>query len=168
MDEEVHDISRGCCAICSQPFSDGETVVQVVEDKHPTYDKEIVLRSYHKSCCENRETVTHDCPHCTCLFHLSLLRQGEDYQNLALQLFCPFCATLFDCDMGFATRPPAARAMDLATARLNVDRDLLEHQAALLGKAIEGSSLTDDERSCLGGLWEFVHSVLDSMDAAAC
>jgi hypothetical protein len=44
--------------------------VQVVEDGYPTYDKEVVLHTYHKSCCANRETVTHDCPHwaacCTC------------------------------------------------------------------------------------------------------
>ena len=87
------------CGLCQQPFSDGETVVQVVEDSYPTYDGEIVLHTYHKSCCDNRETVTHDCPHCGCLFHLGLLSQGTEYQNLARQLFCPFCGTLFDCQM---------------------------------------------------------------------
>ncbi len=88
------------CGLCQQPLSDGEAVVQLVEDRYPTYDKEIVLHTYHKSCCDSRETVTHDCPHCGCLFHLTLLRQGEDYQNLSWKLFCPFCATLFDCQMG--------------------------------------------------------------------
>ena len=42
-----------------------------------------------------------------------------------------------------------------------VDLKLLEEQAAILGKVIEGTSLTDEERSCLEGLWEFVHRMLD-------
>jgi len=54
----------------------------------------------HKYCSDNRETVTQDCPRCGCLFHLSLLRRKEDYQNLAQQLFCPFCGAPFDCRMG--------------------------------------------------------------------
>lgn len=93
--------SPDVCSMCQEPFRDGQTVLQVVEDVHPTYNREIVLRTYHKACCDNRETVTHDCPHCGCLSHLSLLKRGEDYQNLSQQLFCPFCATLFDCQMGF-------------------------------------------------------------------
>ena len=100
MCEERPESSEDICQICGEPFTDGETVTQVVQDRYPTYDREIVLQTYHKSCCENRETVTQDCPHCGCLFHLSLLRQGQDYQNLAHQLFCPFCAALFDCGMG--------------------------------------------------------------------
>jgi len=55
--------------------------------------------------------------------------------------------------------------MSVATAGLKVDRDLLERQAALLGRAVEGNSLTEEERKCLEGLWEFVHSVLDSLEA---
>ena len=96
-DEDNPDV----CSMCHEPFRDGDCVIQVVEDVHPTYDREIVLHTYHNACSDNRETVTHDCPHCGCLFYLSLLRRGEDYQNLAQQLFCPFCATLFDCQMGF-------------------------------------------------------------------
>ena len=97
------------CGLCQKALSDGEAVVQLVEDRYPTYDREIVLHTYHKSCCDSRETVTHDCPHCGCLFHLTLLRQGEDHQNpavrvgeanLSWKLFCPFCGTLFDCQMG--------------------------------------------------------------------
>lgn len=98
-DAKNREVDTNVCRICQQGFSDGETVVQVVEDRHPSYDKETVLYTYHKSCCDNRETVTHDCSHCGCLFHLALLRQGEEYQNLAWKLFCPFCATLFDCQM---------------------------------------------------------------------
>jgi len=189
-DAESQEVGGEVCGLCQEPLADGETVVQVVEDRHPTYDKEIVLHTYHKACCDNRETVTHDCPHCGCWFHLSLLRRGADYQNLAQQLLCPFCGMLFDCDMGFAARPPrhsdsrlqrvpgegapeeprtqgrpAARVMSVATAGLKVDRDLLERQAALLGRAVEGNSLTEEERKCLEGLWEFVHSVLDSLEA---
>jgi hypothetical protein len=98
-DWEREETPPDVCGLCYEPLADGDAVVQVVEDRHPTYDKEIVLHTYHKSCCEPRETVTHDCPHCGCLFHLSLLRRGQDYQNLAQQLFCPFCATRFDCQM---------------------------------------------------------------------
>ena len=90
----------GVCPICQQPFADGDAVLQVVEDRYPTYDREIVLQTYHRSCFRVGETVMHDCPHCGCMFHLALIRQGEEYQNLSLQLFCPFCATLFDCQMG--------------------------------------------------------------------
>jgi hypothetical protein len=88
------------CPICQKPFVDGEAVVQVVEDCFPTFDREIILHTYHRACFNADETVTHECPHCGCMFHLALIRQGDDYQNLSWQLFCPFCATLFDCQMG--------------------------------------------------------------------
>ena len=32
------------CGLCQEPLADGETVLQIVEDRHPTYDKEIVLQ----------------------------------------------------------------------------------------------------------------------------
>jgi hypothetical protein len=44
------------CHICQRPFSEGETVVQAMEDRHPTCHKEIVRRAYHRSCAENCET----------------------------------------------------------------------------------------------------------------
>lgn len=229
--EEGPEDDDGACDLCGEPFADGERVIQVVEDKHPTYDKEIVLNTYHARCCQNREEVRHDCPHCGCTFHLALLRRGDEYQNLAHQLFCPFCATLFDCDMGFgdpkevsepspplpqalseeseAVRCPHCRAeveihpdqdgscdyyctrctwhdhvpgerqlvevsgtgslgaiaAGLAAAGLKVDRELLERQAAFLGQVVDGTPLTDHERTCLGGLWEFVHRILDSLEA---
>ena len=100
MDEEVHDISRGCCAICSQPFSDGETVIQVVQDRHPAYDREIILATCHERCWRGRESLSRRCSHCQCAYRLVLLRAGPDYQNLAGNLFCPFCGTLFDSEMG--------------------------------------------------------------------
>jgi len=86
------------CGLCRQAFSDGETVVQVVEDRHPNYDKEIVLHTYHKSCCANRETVTHDCPHCGSWYHLALLKKGRSGRDLAQHLFCPLCGTPFRSD----------------------------------------------------------------------
>jgi hypothetical protein len=55
--------------------------------------------------------------------------------------------------------------MSMATAGLKVDRDLLERQTGLLGKAVDGNPLTEEDRKCLDGLWEFVHSVLDSLEA---
>lgn len=45
--------------------------------------------------------------------------------------------------------------------RLKVDLELLKQQAAILGKVIDGTRLTKDERYCLEGLWEFVHRVID-------
>ena len=177
MPDDVGDSES--CPICQKPFVDGDAVVQVVEDRFPTYDKEIVLHTYHRACFRVGETVMHDCPHCGCMFHLALIRQGEEYQNLSLQLFCPFCATLFGCDIGFAAgsvgapeaelerpdvqAPVEGKAVRVATAGLRVDRELLERQAALLGRAVEGIPLTDNDRACLEGLWEFVHRVIDSM-----
>ena len=38
---------------------------------------------------------------------------------------------------------------------------LLQEQAAILRKVVEGTPLTDDERSSLEGLWELVHRMLD-------
>ena len=221
--DEFGDDDGGACDLCGEPFADGETVIQVVADKHPTYDKEIVLNTYHARCCSNREEVRHDCPHCGCMYHLALLRKGEEYQNLAHQLFCPFCATLFDCDMGFCPlaqspqgvlKPPLPQApaggkgvdgcpccgseiesssdqngscdyycsrcswhqhmpghdevselggqqpapvpaTKWSPAGLSIDLELLKHQAAILGRAVEGKGLRDDELRCLEGLWEF-------------
>jgi hypothetical protein len=176
---QFNEDDGGACDLCGERLADGETVVQVVEDRHPTYDREIVLHTYHKSCCQSRQTVAHDCPHCGCMFHLAMVRQGEGYQNPAQQLFCPFCATPFSCSMGSTAGVPSqvpgqdslpaqeqaeGRAMSVAAATLRVDRDLLERQAALLGKVVEGSPLTPAERKCLEGLWEFAHSVLDSLE----
>jgi len=46
-----------------------------------------------------------------------------------------------------------------------VDLKLLEEQAAILGKVVDGTVLSEDERSCLEGLWEFVHTMLDGLQA---
>jgi len=48
--------------MCMQPLEGGEIVVQVVEDMHPAYHREVVLHTYHRSCWQNRETVAHDSP----------------------------------------------------------------------------------------------------------
>ncbi len=42
-----------------------------------------------------------------------------------------------------------------------VDLELLERQAAILGRIVDGGDPTEEERSCLEGLWEFVHTILD-------
>ena len=47
----------------------------------------------------------------------------------------------------------------------NVDPELLEQQAAILGKIADGSHPTEEERSCLKGLWELVHTMLDGRQA---
>ena len=88
------------CLICQEPLVDGDTVVQVVEDRYPTYDRQIVLHTYHRSCFRVTDAVMHACPRCGCVFHLALIRQGRQYQNLTQRLFCPFCAKPFDCSMG--------------------------------------------------------------------
>ncbi|MFW6118819.1 MAG: hypothetical protein ACOC7S_00635 [Planctomycetota bacterium] len=88
------------CQLCGAPLDDESEVVQIVRDRHPTYDREIVLHTFHRSCCDSRVTATHDCPHCGCLMYVALLRQGADYQNLARELFCPFCATPFASEVG--------------------------------------------------------------------
>ncbi len=83
------------CSLCQQPLADGDDVVQIVQDRYPTYDREFVLHTYHKSCCDNPETVTHECPHCGSWSHIALLRKGRSGRDLAQQLFCPLCGTPF-------------------------------------------------------------------------
>ncbi len=89
------------CELCYEPLEDGETVLQLVQDRHPTYDREIVLSTFHKECFDGAEELTHECPHCECYMRLTLIRKGKDYQNLSHKLLCPFCAALFDSQMGF-------------------------------------------------------------------
>jgi len=47
----------------------------------------------------------------------------------------------------------------------NVDRELLERQAAILGRIVDGEHPTEEERSCVEGLWELVHTILDGSQA---
>ena len=56
---------------------------------------------------------------------------------------------------------PASRLQPQTAA--DVDPELLERQAAILGKIVDGGHPTEEERSCLEGLWEFVHTILDSL-----
>ena len=46
-----------------------------------------------------------------------------------------------------------------------VDLELLKQQAALLGKVMDNIPLASDERTCLQGLWEFVHRVADYLES---
>ena len=96
MAETEHQV----CELCGQPLEDGETVIQVVRDRHPTYDREIVLATFHEKCWETN-TCEQTCDHCGCSFCITLFERGEDYQNLAHKLLCPFCGTLFDTELGF-------------------------------------------------------------------
>jgi len=67
----------------------------------PPMTREIVLNTFHRHCYEEAEELTHECSHCGCFMRITLIRKGEEYQNLSHKLFCPFCATLFDSQMGF-------------------------------------------------------------------
>ena len=84
------------CELCQEPLAEGETVVQIVEDRHSTYDREVVLHTYHRRCCRRREIIAHECTACDAFFHLALLRQGESGRNPAQKLFCPFCGMPFE------------------------------------------------------------------------
>lgn len=88
------------CELCGQPLQDGETVIQIVRDRHPTYDREIVLQTFDKKCWKAR-TCEQTCGHCGCSFRITLLQRGDDYQNLSRRLLCPFCGTRFDSQVGF-------------------------------------------------------------------
>ena len=46
-----------------------------------------------------------------------------------------------------------------------VDLELLQQQAAILGKVMDNIPLANDERICLQGLWEFVHRVADYLES---
>jgi hypothetical protein len=113
------------------------------------------------------------------MFHLALIRQGGEYQNGAHRLFCPFCAKPFDCGMGSTgaatSHVPGKEQLprqeqaeghvtNTTPAGLKIDKALLVRQAGLLGRAVDGSLLTPADRTCLEGLWEFVHRVIDSLD----
>ena len=91
--------SADACGICQQAFAYGETVVQVVEDRHPNYDKKIVLHTYHKSCWDVKKTVSVTCGRCGSWFHLALLRRGRGLPQQSRKLFCPLCGILTDCEM---------------------------------------------------------------------
>ena len=49
----------------------------------------------------------------------------------------------------------------------SVDLELLKQQAAILGKVMDNTPLANDERTCLQGLWEFVHRVADHLESNA-
>lgn len=89
------------CAACGKALQPGSEVLQVVRGRHPTYDREVVLSTYHVECWEGRESQFVTCTHCGCTFRLVLVGKGDDYQNLARKLFCPFCGTMFQSQMGF-------------------------------------------------------------------
>jgi len=63
--------------------------------------------------------------------------------------------------------PCCGNRMEHSPAGPRVDLELLRQQAAILGKVVDEGPLTDDDRSCLEGLWEFVHSVIDSTECQA-
>lgn len=88
------------CESCGGRFGDGDTVIQIVQDRHPTYDLDIVLSTFHEKCWKRREQQVVECPHCQCAFRLTLLKKGDDFQNLSGELLCPFCGTLFESRMG--------------------------------------------------------------------
>ncbi len=98
-DAKNEEGGAGICGICQEPFADGETVVQVVEDRHPTYDKEVVLHTYHKACCDMKEMVSVTCGRCGSWFHLALLRRGRGLPQQSRKLFCPLCGVVTDCEM---------------------------------------------------------------------
>lgn len=100
MNSDQEEANGDGCEICEEPFSEGETVVQEVQDRYPFCDKEIVLSTYHEQCWNGIESLTEHCNHCKCWFRLVLLQKGKEYQNLSWKLFCPFCGTLFDSQMG--------------------------------------------------------------------
>jgi len=45
----------------------------------------------------------------------------------------------------------------------NIDYPLLQQQAEILGKIIEGKEITAKERDKLNGVWELTHEIMDWM-----
>ncbi len=96
---ENPEASGHVCGICQQPFADGQTVVQVVEDRYPNYDEEVVLHTYHKACWGVKKTASVTCGRCGSWFHLALLRRGRGLPQQSRKLFCPLCGVVTDCEM---------------------------------------------------------------------
>lgn len=92
--------TAAACESCGGRLKDGTPVIQIVEDRYPTYDREIVLSTFHEECWNGRESDLVQCKRCRCTFRLALLKKGDDFQNLSGHLLCPFCGTLFESRMG--------------------------------------------------------------------
>ena len=96
MPDENHDTG---CGLCGARLGEAR-VVQVVEDRHPTYDRELVLETCHRECWNGREEQVHTCTACGCRFRLALIERGAGHQNLSGRLICPFCSEPFASSMG--------------------------------------------------------------------
>lgn len=93
--------AKDVCDACGTALEPDSKVLQVVQDRFPTYDREVVLATYHPRCWNGRGRQTVECDHCGNRFRLTLLEGCEQYQNLSRELFCPFCGTMFSSEMGF-------------------------------------------------------------------
>ena len=108
------------------------------------------------------------CPNCS-----SRLEYEPD-QDGACDWFCPHCGWHQHVPAGadgvevLAQRKASGATSKSVSGLLpgvgNIDLELLKRQAALLGKVLDKTPLTDRERSCLEGLWEFVHRVADCLE----
>jgi len=92
---------------------------------------------------------------------------GSLINHAQSEINCPSCGGKVEC------HPDQDGSCDWQCSRCawhqhvpgNVDLELLTQQAAILGKAMDNIPLADDERTCLQGLWEFVHRVADCLES---
>ena len=87
---------------------------------------------------------------------VSVTQAGDERRTL-----CVTCEEAYS----WGVQHGAFRAEESQDVMSRIDVDLLKRQAALLGKVVDGVPLTEEERQCLHGLWEFAHSVMDCVDA---
>ena len=104
METTVEKLSEACKAALSfferAPIDELEAVEKALGELAPTQVLSEAIAEHERQW-HGIASQTERCNHCRCSFRLILFNKGQDYQNLSWKLFCPFCATLFDSQMGF-------------------------------------------------------------------
>ena len=103
METTVEKLSEACKAALSfferAPVSELEAVENALGELAPMQVLSEAIAEHERQW-HGIESQTGRCNHCGCSFRLIMLKKSQDYQNLAGKLFCPFCGTLFDSQMG--------------------------------------------------------------------
>lgn len=93
------------CDLCEKGLGDGSSspspVIQIVEDRHPLYDREVQVETYHKECFEKYSRGI-ECDACGSKFRLIFFERGGGFKTQTWNLHCPFCGAIASamCQLG--------------------------------------------------------------------